>query len=524
MAARDVVLPTRSALGRWPRLPSQVIGGSMALCTWGLLQPVTVHAQPGLAGSPTSDWTASALKEQWSFPRWEQECGPRPAPQSLGGGPAQVTEKDGQLTISGSGRTYRTTECWERYPGLGRVAHSSATRTWSNTCRTAESDPRRALVQTSVTATDTTITLRETGQYAFRLKDANCEARVVRTRTWSKKAAEARETATSPAVPSADSRPAEDVNGSGAPETRAATQGQSPPSASPATPACDDVGPPSSIEVQQRALELGPGQSVRLLPQVVDEAGCRVQNAELRFTVTPKDKGVVVDERDGTVKVALQASEGAYAITIQSGALSTSVGLKLLSPEQAAAALRTPALGVPLTDGQAKPQGTMMQVGAAAAQGEDAATPRKWVFAALASLVVVGLGILGLRLLRGAPRPARLSPNGAVSLRGGAITVRSAEGTSALTNDRAEGTGGVARSPASIAHARTAAWSEGAPDATPLPAARRGRVSTPPPKPSSKPPPQRRSGAGVCPACGTRYTDGSIYCGMDGVRLSPDED
>jgi hypothetical protein len=51
----------------------------------------------------------------------------------------------------------------------------------------------------------------------------------------------------------------------------------------------------------------------------------------------------------------------------------------------------------------------------------------------------------------------------------------------------------------------------------PPPAARQRR-SNPPPKPRSAV--ETTSGEGrVCPQCGTRYTDASVFCGIDGAKL-----
>ena len=55
-------------------------------------------------------WHASALVERWSIGDWGEACGPRPAPQGAPGGVVTVKDSGGELTISGAGRTWRTTK------------------------------------------------------------------------------------------------------------------------------------------------------------------------------------------------------------------------------------------------------------------------------------------------------------------------------------------------------------------------------------------------------------------------------
>src|SRR5690606_36561188 len=89
-----------------------------------------------------------------------------------------------ELSISGLGREWSTTQCWEQYPGLARRSHSAGTRGWRNVCKTADSDPRQATVVTTLSATDTTMSFDETAQYQFVIQGQNCTASARRTRSF----------------------------------------------------------------------------------------------------------------------------------------------------------------------------------------------------------------------------------------------------------------------------------------------------------------------------------------------------
>ncbi len=138
--------------------------------------------KPTLSGT----WTASPLTESWTVSDWGEACGPRPAPQGAGGGSVQVREQGGELSIVGAGRAFSTAQCWEQMPGVSRTSHSQAGggRSWRTRCTSAPNDSRRAAITTSITATDSTMSLNETGDYTFIIKDTNCHASVVRSRSY----------------------------------------------------------------------------------------------------------------------------------------------------------------------------------------------------------------------------------------------------------------------------------------------------------------------------------------------------
>ena len=101
------------------------------------------------------------------------------------GGSVTITSSGSELHLSGAGRDFSTTECWEQFPGLSRVSHSGGLRGWRSTCKTKAGDPRQATIVTTISATDNQISFDETGQYQFIITGQNCTASVRRTRSLS---------------------------------------------------------------------------------------------------------------------------------------------------------------------------------------------------------------------------------------------------------------------------------------------------------------------------------------------------
>src|SRR5262245_41320106 len=158
----------------------------------GMLALALVLALPAIARAqdhPTlnGSWSATALTEKWNIGDWGEACGPKPKPQGAGGGSVQVREQGGELSIVGAGRAWSTSECWEQMPGLSRSSHSASGggRFWRTRCSTPRNDPRQATIVTTTQASDSSISMTETGQYQFVIQDQNCTASVTRSRSYS---------------------------------------------------------------------------------------------------------------------------------------------------------------------------------------------------------------------------------------------------------------------------------------------------------------------------------------------------
>ena len=197
-ALRWRALPRASARRRAALRVAAVVAALVAVC---LGRTAEAQERKTLNGS----WSASALTEAWAIGDWGDACGPKPRPQGAGGGGVQIREQGGELLISGAGRAFSTAECWEQMPGLSRTSHSASGggRFWRTRCSTPANDPRRATVVTTIQATDSTISLTETGQYQFVIQDTNCTASVTRSRSFSLSKREGEEPPAPGAQPSA---------------------------------------------------------------------------------------------------------------------------------------------------------------------------------------------------------------------------------------------------------------------------------------------------------------------------------
>jgi hypothetical protein len=474
--------------------------------------------------SLSGQWVATALSEVWKFGAWPVACGPKPSSDASPAGTSLVNEESGELSFSGPGRAFRTNQCWEQYPGLRRVAHSRSAEAWSSTCKSAEGDPRQANVHTSLTAFGgTLLKFRETGSYEFHIGGAKCSAQVTRSRTFSRSAHEVNEAdslaigAEGPSVPET-AAPLGDPGAVGelgaevvGPKTGAAeavsagavSADSKPPAPHgadrPLRSDCEPSGAAREIRMPRPVNWLQPGASYRLTPAIVDATGCLVAKGPFTYVVEPETDAVHVGLRSGLIQVAPQAPEGKYTVIIRSGQLREVIEVPVITREGLAAFLEAPT---------AAPLGTVSVgasvpeiVGTSPAAASDSATPRKWWFTGLAGLVILGLGGLGLRLLRAGSRPTMPPPPPP------SVTTASAAGVSG---------GGASSAPA----ASRSAVASGQLALTVVPPAvvQPQTRSNPPPKPRSVV--ETTSGEGrACPQCGTRYTDGSVFCGVDGAKL-----
>ncbi|MEP7049881.1 MAG: hypothetical protein ABJB12_05990 [Pseudomonadota bacterium] len=221
---------------------------TLTLC---VLSSVAHAEPPTLAGR----WNATPMRSDWNIGQWGTACGPTPSAGGAPGGAVTITTTGTELRLSGAGRDYSTTECWEQFPGLSRTSHSGGLRGWRNTCKTKVGDPRQATLITTISATDNAISFDETGQYQFVIAGQNCTASVRRTRGLSLVQREG--------DPAPSAAPAPTV----AAPTRA-------PAATPAPKVCKTPGPPERLEVRPSQKLLRPGESFEFHAVVLDGAGC----------------------------------------------------------------------------------------------------------------------------------------------------------------------------------------------------------------------------------------------------------
>lgn len=417
------------------------------------------EAPPALDGR----WAASPLTVKWIIGDWGAACGPRPSGGSEGGAPVVISTSGSELTISGGGRTYSTTQCWEQYPGMSRVSHAASPRSWKSVCRTAPGDPRQAALNTTLTATDDRLSFYEAGQYQFVLEGQNCTASVGRYRTYTLV-----QRADAPAAPPE----------APAPERTAAPAAPPPKKAEPVSPAsnrCASPGPAARLEVRPARKLLRAGETFEFRAFVSDAAGC------LLFTrpVWAIESGAEHAELTGpaTVHVKPEAPEGEVRVAASVGGRSALVTIEIASSERYDGLLRSGAFNAAGEVDEAATVAIASQaIGAGAAVAEDRAGNRKWLFVGLVGVVALVLAAVGIVLTR-----------------------RSRE---AAENQAAKEAARIARKKA-----------KEAPEAAQMAA----RIEPAPPAPA---PPAARPKT-ICPMCGEQYAGESKFCGKDGATLMP---
>jgi hypothetical protein len=356
-------------------------GGRRVPAAWQLLLAVALVVATegtafGQAASLDGKWTATALTANWNIGDWGAACGPKPSGGGEPGGIAIVTQSGNELVISGVGRTYRTTECWEQFPGLSRTGHTAAQRSWRTSCKSPASDPRQAKIVTSVTATDDQIIFDETGAYQFVIQGQNCTASVRRSRFFRRiKTAGVASTAVTknPAVPA-----------SAAP----AKQG-----------ACATLGPAARIELRPSRKLMRPGENFTFRAAVLDAKGCSLGIAPA-FRLPPNVVGITLSG-NGTVSVAKDAPEADVKLTVALGGRAVEAALQIVSGERFDALLAGG--GFDATGASAEAAVTRLESGSVGARSTviaDDSGRRRTLFVGVVGGAAVLLGIMGLVLVR----------------------------------------------------------------------------------------------------------------------------
>jgi hypothetical protein len=429
--------------------------------------------KPTLSGA----WTASALSESWSVDQWGEACGPRPAPQGAGGGAVQIREQGGELSISGAGRSFSTAQCWEQMPGVARSSHSQSGggRFWRTRCTSGPNDSRRTAITTSISATDTTITLNETGDYTFTIQDTNCHASVTRSRSYS---LVHRDGDTPPAA-SASAAPSATVAPPPPPPPR--TPDPKPAARCPA----GSAGEPARLEVHPSRKLLRAGEKFTFRALVLDADGCGT-GTRPTWTIAagPLASRATIDAT-GTLGVAADADEGQLEI-------SASVAGKgvVVRVDVASAAHYDAMLGVSgLNDaGEADQPAVAViatgTIGGRTASAQDGARERKVAFVAIVGGLAALLAFAGLVLVRRGAKPVATADDGAAA-------------------DAPPPSSGPTSDPGLDE-----------PPSAPAPAA-----AAPPSGAVARPAPAVRRRGKICPTCGERFGPDATFCGKDGTTL-----
>jgi hypothetical protein len=338
------------------------------------------------AEAPALDgiWSASALRSDWNIGDWGAACGPKPSGGNEAGGSVTITVQGSELVINGLGRSYATTQCWEQYPGLARVSHSSGTSSWRTTCKTSSGDARQATVVTQLSASGSRISFDETGQYQFLIKGQNCTASVRRTRSFTRAEAAA----------------------------SASAAAEKPKKA----PRCERVGLPERLEVRPSRKLMRPGESFTFRSNVVDKAGCSVGVAPV-FRVQSGGDHVELTSV-GKITVAEDAPESEVRLQASVGDRALGVVVEIVSRDRYDALLQQgsfDAEGESTEAAVAKIASNSM--GSRSGVTEDNSRAKKVKFVAAIGALALAFGVLGLVLSRrsrrksAAPVSQRMPPS-----------------------------------------------------------------------------------------------------------------
>lgn len=465
-------------------------------------------APPTLSGR----WAAGAMIVSWNIGDWGESCGPKPEARGAPAGQVTITQRGGELTISGAGAPYSTTQCWEQYPGLARVSHSGGARGWRTTCKTSAGDPRQATVVTTLTASDAYIRFDETGQYQFVVKGQNCTASVRRSRSFR---LVQREGEAKPA-------PAASV-----PADKPLVETPAPP-----TGRCRTVGPPARLEVRPARKLMRPGETFQFRTRVLDAEGCTVTAAptfRLESAASPASVS-----RSGEVRLKDTAPEGELTLIASVAGKSLRVVVEVASAARYAALLESERF---TKEGESKEAAVSAiassSLGTRAAVAQERARSRRTTFVAIVGAAALILGVLGLILVARSRKQSHAGASGAGDDRGTPPATSPIAGTICPTC-REEYPADAQFCPldgnrlaAIIPNTETRGPAGGVcpvcgqgfdPGVTSCPKHDEELV---PVAVYRAPLAQTPETAKVCPICGTQYPGDGRFCGRDGAALVP---
>jgi hypothetical protein len=349
--------------------------------------------RPTLAGV----WSESIMTERWNIGQWGSACGPKPISRDIPGGQATVVEEGVELVLTSSDRSFRTAACYETMPGLMQSSHSVTQRSWQTRCVSAPNDPRQTTLVTNLTATDSTMSLDETGAYQFRVSGQNCTASARRSRNYrlvlrqgetppasapSAATPEATATATTPAP----SLPAPGGPGQ-APFSRPSTAGK-----------CAEPGEPARLEVTPVRKLLRPGERFTFRTQAFDASGCSVPPKVAWAVATPGARVTV--SPGGVVTVAEDAEDGTVEMNVAFAGKAARVRVEVATPARYEALLSTASAS---DAGETEEAATIVASGSLSANSavaQDGARARKTTFVVIIGALALGLAALGFLLMR----------------------------------------------------------------------------------------------------------------------------
>ena len=496
-----------------------------------IVATLSTSVAPADAAVKEGRYRQSALKEDYTVQQWLTECGPTPQNSSVGGGETATLKLEGdELSIIGGGRVFRTNQCYDSMPNLTRKSHSRASDggSWRSQCVTPDNDPRKAVLNTLITATsDAHVEMTETGRYEVVLDTGRCLADVRRTRSWDLVSDEVPPTAP-PAVPTALA-----------------------PRIEPRQTACDTPGEPTRLAVTPSRKLLRTGESFQFKAAVLDDRGCITRTATMWKLAAGTDAKIATVDVQGMVTIAKDAPEGSIEIVVTTVLnKETRVTVEITQPFHYEELLARSGLNA---NGENE-SASVVSIGSEAISGEgkadDRAKVRRMTFVGIVGFALAALAVAGVFLRRRAHRAKAIAHE--VQER------HEAKLRDAVERRRAQAEAHASQLRAHEESVKTAkaATDEGAKAATARAAARAAanaemrvcpacgkqqrapvqycptdgkalvpiaRASSGPAGPSAAgerglaPPPAKRGK--ICPTCGDRFEGAADFCGKDGTTL-----
>jgi hypothetical protein len=447
--------------------------------------------QPTLSGT----WSATSMSEKWSTSEWGDGCGPKPSAGGAPGGTATVTQTGGELSFSGPGRPYSTTQCWEQLPGMKRTSHSGGQRGWSSTCASPAGDGRRATVVTKISATDSTIVFSETGSYEFSINDSICKASVSRSRSYKlvQRAGEEPQKSAEPPPPPPP------------PPTATAKPDPVPPYEGD----CDPAKAPARFEVRPARKLLRPGESFTLTSIVTDKLGCRLGLVP-DLSAEAGEPGSKLSFDKLTIKAAADAPAGTANVLATLGGKSVTLVVEIALPEQYDELLKARGLNQSGEDEKAAVAEIAVAFGGSQTEAQDTSKDRRIAFLVLAAGVAALLSFVGLVLVRRGKRAHERDEQARDSAVPSNVMFFDQK-TQAMECPKcgrvyAVGEGFCSDDGSALVPSA---------NAPPLPAAVAPAASAPAPASKRKEPDK------ICPNCGDRFGPADAFCGKDGTVLVP---
>jgi hypothetical protein len=345
-----------------------------------ILLPARAWADaPSLEGK----WKQGPLREEYQVQQWLNGCGPAPVTGTTGGGEIVSIRVEGdELSIIGGGRVFKSNQCYDQLPTLVRDAHTRNPngREWRTRCATPPSDPRRATMNTLVTASsDTHIDIIETGRYDITLNDGKCMADVKRARSYDL------------------------ISKDGVPTTTAtATTPPAPTTPTPRGPC--SPGEPARLEVRPSRKLMRPGETFAFRAVVTDAKGCPTGTSTSWALASPEEKHFTLDP-GGTVTVPADATDGTGDIVVSAANKSVKVTVEvagaatyddLLTKQGLNAAGESDVAATAVIAGSS--------IGGGEVKAEDGARRRRMIFIAIVAGSALVLGVLALVFSRRAKR------------------------------------------------------------------------------------------------------------------------